>query len=139
MGAAQIIPDASIVIPPSAIPTEFLAIAVAAASFTILGLTFLALGLDMRERRRAELEADRMRGLANAAVEGLLVCHAGKIVTVNSSLASLSQLAGGIHHRPRRCRISPRRLPRGSQREDGSDEPFETELVRADGAASRSR
>lgn len=74
MGAATIVPDASIVIPASAIPNAWLAIAVAAASLTILMLTFLALGLDIRERRRGELEVERMRGLANAAVEGLLVC-----------------------------------------------------------------
>jgi diguanylate cyclase len=133
MGAAQIIPDASIVIPPSAIPTEFLAIAVAAASFTIIGLTFLALGLDMRERRRGELEADRMRGLANAAVEGLLVCHAGKIVTVNSSLASLFKATAGSFIGRDVAEFLPGLAAR-IEREDGSDDPFETEIVQADGA-----
>jgi diguanylate cyclase (GGDEF)-like protein/PAS domain S-box-containing protein len=43
----------------------------------------------MRSRRRTQLEFDRMRGLANAAVEGLLVCNGDMIVTVNNSFANL--------------------------------------------------
>ena len=38
------------------------------------------------------LEADRMRGLANAAVEGLLVCDGQTIVAANNSFASLAGL-----------------------------------------------
>ena len=45
-----------------------------------------ALALDIRDRRRAGAETDRMRGLANAAVEGLLVCDGETIVTVNQQL-----------------------------------------------------
>jgi diguanylate cyclase (GGDEF)-like protein/PAS domain S-box-containing protein len=44
---------------------------------------------ELRDRRRAELEADRMRGLANAAVEGLLICDGTTIVSINNSLAEL--------------------------------------------------
>lgn len=134
MGAATIIPDPSIIIPESAIPNEWLAIAVAAASLAILALTFLALGLDIRERRRAETEVDRMRGLADAAVEGLLVCQGGKIVTVNSSLASLYD--GSAKAIIGRDIVAF--LPEvGAQiaRGDGAGEPIETELLRADGAA----
>ena len=43
----------------------------------------------MRDRRRSELEGDRMRGLANAAIEGLLVCEGETIITVNDSFAAL--------------------------------------------------
>jgi len=60
----------------SALPTSWLAIAVALASFAIILLAFAGLALDIRDRRRAELETDRMRGLANAAVEGLIVATA---------------------------------------------------------------
>jgi diguanylate cyclase len=134
MGAAQIVPDASIVIPPSAIPTEFLAVAVAAASFTIVGLTFLALWLDLRERRRGEVEADRMRGLADASVEGLLVCHAGRIVTVNSSLASLYKSAPESFIGRDVAEFLPG-FAVELEREDASGEALETEIVPTDGVS----
>jgi diguanylate cyclase (GGDEF)-like protein/PAS domain S-box-containing protein len=90
MAAAMIVPDPSLAVSEWAIPTTWLAAGVALASFTILLLALTGLALDLRERHRAELETDRMRGLANAAVEGLLVCDGDAIVTVNSSFAALS-------------------------------------------------
>lgn len=92
MGAAAIIPDPRIVVPETAMPTGWLAIAVAAASFGILMLACAGLALDIRDRRRIEQAADHMRGLANAAVEGLLVCDGETIVTANESFATLSGL-----------------------------------------------
>jgi diguanylate cyclase (GGDEF)-like protein/PAS domain S-box-containing protein len=47
----------------------------------------------MRDRRREELEAERMRGLANAAVEGLLVCDCDTVVTVNDNFVDVSGYA----------------------------------------------
>jgi len=132
MGAAEIVPDVTIIIPASAIPNQWLAIAVGVASLAIVGLTFLALGLDIRERRRSEVEADRMRGLVDAAVEGLLVCVSGKIITVNSSLASLYNAPAESITRRDIADLLPSvgmQLLRG----DGPDEPIETELMRADG------
>ena len=52
----------------------------ALASIGIIVLTFAGLALDIRDRRRTELEADRMRGLANAAVEGLIVSDGETVV-----------------------------------------------------------
>jgi diguanylate cyclase (GGDEF)-like protein len=46
--------------------------------------------LDIRDRRRLKQETDRMRGLANAAVEGLLVCDGETIVTANRSFGGLA-------------------------------------------------
>jgi diguanylate cyclase (GGDEF)-like protein len=89
MGAAAIIPDPTIEVPESALPIGWLAIAVALASFGIIVLAFSGLALDIRDRRRAALEADRMRGLANAAVEGLILCDGEVIATVNDSFAKL--------------------------------------------------
>src|ERR1700688_2359594 len=89
MGAASIIPDPTIEISPSALPSGWLAIAVALASFIIVVLALAGVAIDMRDRRRGELEAERMRGLANAAVEGLLVCEGESIITVNDSFAVL--------------------------------------------------
>ncbi|SED48192.1 diguanylate cyclase (GGDEF) domain-containing protein [Rhizobiales bacterium GAS188] len=89
MGAAAIIPDPTVRVPETALPTDWLAVGVTLASLTILLLTFAGLALDIHERHRAQREADRMRGLADAAVEGLLVCDGETIVTVNNSLGNL--------------------------------------------------
>jgi diguanylate cyclase (GGDEF)-like protein/PAS domain S-box-containing protein len=89
MGAVSIIPDPSIAVSQSALPTSWLAVGVALASFAILVLAFAGLALDIREQRRSQLESERMRGLANAAVEGLLVCDGETITTVNESFAEL--------------------------------------------------
>jgi diguanylate cyclase (GGDEF)-like protein/PAS domain S-box-containing protein len=89
MGAVSIIPDPTIEVSKSALPIGWLAIAVALASFGIVLLAFAGLAVDIRDRRNLEREADRMRGLANAAVEGLLVCSGETIITVNTSFANL--------------------------------------------------
>jgi diguanylate cyclase (GGDEF)-like protein/PAS domain S-box-containing protein len=89
MGAVSIVPDPTMEVSTYALPTSWLAIAVALASFGIILLAFAGLAVDMRDRRNAEREADRMRGLANAAVEGLLVCEGDSVVTVNTSFATL--------------------------------------------------
>ncbi len=89
MGAVTITPDPLIVISASALPTSWLAIAVALASFALLLLAGAALGLDIRDRRHASLEGERLRSLANAAVEGLVVCKGDRIVTANRSFAAL--------------------------------------------------
>jgi len=46
--------------------------------------------LDIRDQRRSELEVDRMRDLADASVEGLLVCDGETIVSVNTSFSILT-------------------------------------------------
>jgi len=89
MAAVAIIPDPAMHVPDTALPPALLAILVCAASLMIILLSLGAVALDVRDRRRAELETDRMRGLANAAVEGLLVCDGDTIVTVNDSFAQL--------------------------------------------------
>jgi len=89
MGAASLIPDPTISISDTALPSGLLAIAVAVASAVILILALAGVALEMRDRRRGELENDRMRGLANAAIEGLVVCEGEKIITVNDSFAAL--------------------------------------------------
>jgi diguanylate cyclase len=89
MGAASLIPDPTIEFSAASLPAGWLAIAVAFASFIIIVLALTGVAIEMRDRRRGELETDRMRGLANAAVEGLLVCDGQTIVTVNDSFAAL--------------------------------------------------
>jgi diguanylate cyclase len=90
MAAVSIIPDPAIEVPLSTLPTGWLALLVAVASFIIIGLALAAVVLDIRDVRRSELEVDRMRDLANASVEGLLVCDGEKIVSVNTSFAMLA-------------------------------------------------
>jgi len=90
MGAVSIIPYSSIEVAHSALPAEWLAGAVGVASFVIILLALAAIALDLRERRRIEIEADRMRGLANGAVEGLLVCDGDLVVTANDSFVHLA-------------------------------------------------
>jgi diguanylate cyclase (GGDEF)-like protein/PAS domain S-box-containing protein len=89
MGAAAVVPDPTIALSNKSLPSTLLAIAVALASFIIIVLALAGVAIEMRDRRRGELEIDRMRGLANAAVEGLLVCDGETIVTVNDSFAKL--------------------------------------------------
>lgn len=90
MGAVAIMPDPARQVPASALSSGWLAGAVALASFAILLLSFAGLALDLRDHRRARLETERMRSLANAAVEGLLVCDGEIIVSANSSFAALT-------------------------------------------------
>ena len=90
MGAVSIIPDPTVAISDSAIPPAWLAVAVALGSFVIIMFALTAVAVDLRERRRMSAEAERMRSLANAAIEGLMVCNGSTIVTVNTSLARLA-------------------------------------------------
>jgi NO-binding membrane sensor protein with MHYT domain len=90
MGAVSIIPDPTIEVSRSALPAGWLAGAVGVASFVIILMALAGIALDLREQRRMEIEADRMRGLANGAVEGLLVCDGDIVVTVNDSFALMA-------------------------------------------------
>jgi diguanylate cyclase len=90
MGAVSIIPDASITVSQSALPAEWLAIGVAIASLAILGMATAGVVIDIRDHRRSELETDRMRELADASVEGLLVCDGEIIVSANRSFSELA-------------------------------------------------
>jgi PAS domain S-box-containing protein len=90
MGAVSIIPDPSITVSQSALPAEWLALAVAVASFAILGMATIGVVIDIRDHRRSQLETDRMRDLADASVEGLLVCDGQTIVSANKSFSKLA-------------------------------------------------
>jgi diguanylate cyclase (GGDEF)-like protein/PAS domain S-box-containing protein len=92
MGAVSIIPDPTIEVSPSALPAGWLAIGVAIASVAIIGLALAGVVLDIRDQRRSQLEVERMRDLADASVEGLLVCDGDAIVSVNTSFAHLAGL-----------------------------------------------
>jgi len=89
MGAVTVTPDPTLAVSEAAVPNAWLAGAVALASFAILLLAGAALALDVRDRRHSKLEADRLHSLANAAVEGLVVCTGDTVVSANRSFARL--------------------------------------------------
>ena len=95
-----------------------------------------ALALDIRDRRRAELEADRMRGLANAAVEGLLVCDGETIVTVNNSFAALAGVSPAETDRHATRRLLSRQDGARGSCSSGPNQPIEADLRQADGATT---
>ncbi len=133
MGAAAIIPDPTIAIADSSLPAGWLAIAVALGSFIIIVLALAGVAVEMRDRRRGELETERMRGLANAAVEGLLVCDDRTIITVNDSFAALvgaaaDKLVGAHLHQ-----FFPEESLRLKLLET-TDTPIEGELAKVDGS-----
>ena len=135
MGAVSIIPDPTVGFSPSALPAGWLAIAVALASFVIILLALAGAAIEMRDRRRGELEVDRMRGLANAAVEGLLVCDGETIVTVNDSFARLlGAPADSVVGETLEKVISAQAIR--SKLIERPNQPIEAELCRADGSVT---
>jgi diguanylate cyclase (GGDEF)-like protein/PAS domain S-box-containing protein len=133
MGAASIIPDPTIEFSVTALPSGWLAIAVALASFIIIVLALAGVAIEMRDRRRAELEFDRMRGLANAAVEGLLVCEGDAIVTVNDSFA---RLVGSPAECMTRAKLEQCFPDEGTRLKlfERPNQPVEGDLLHADGS-----
>ena len=127
MGAISIIPIAFSYPLHQGLPQEWLVQNVALASFAILGLALAGFGLDRRERRRAELEVDRMRDLANASVEGLLVCDGETIVSANTSFATLTGGSAIGFIGTKLETLFPDRIARARLMSAG-DEPVETNL-----------
>jgi diguanylate cyclase (GGDEF)-like protein/PAS domain S-box-containing protein len=131
MGAAGMSNCFPIVTANDATP-ENLSIGVAIVSIMILLAAMGAVYVDLREQRRSVLEIDRMRGLAEAAVEGLLVCDGNKVVTVNSSFLALAghigqDLTGTLLTQF----LSPATCASLAER---PNIPFETELTASNGS-----
>jgi diguanylate cyclase len=133
MGAVSIVPDPTIEVSQTALPAGWLAVGVALASFAIIGLALAGVVLDIRDRRRSELEVDRMRDLANASVEGLLVCDGEVIVSVNTSFAALTGLSISNLVGARLESCVPDRAAR-ARLLSGSGHPVETGLRHHDGS-----
>jgi diguanylate cyclase (GGDEF)-like protein/PAS domain S-box-containing protein len=133
MGAVSIIPDPTIEVSESALPAGWLAVGVALVSFAIIGLATAAVVLDIRDQRRSELEANRMRDLANASVEGLLVCDGEAIVSVNTSFATLTGLSASSLVGARLESCFPDKAARARLMSGGSL-PVETGLRHRDGS-----
>lgn len=92
MGAANLANCFPIVSESDATPI-WMSLVVAVVSILILLFALGGIYLDMRERARAQQESVRMRGLADAAVEGLLVCKDDTIATANASFLQMVGLS----------------------------------------------
>jgi diguanylate cyclase (GGDEF)-like protein/PAS domain S-box-containing protein len=133
MGAVSIIPDPAIEVSQSALPAGWLAVGVAIVSFVTIGLALAGVVLDIRDHRRSELEVDRMRDLADASVEGLVVCDGEVIVSVNTSFAFLSGLSTADLVGTRLERCFPDQVARAKLM-SGLNQTVETDLRRLDGS-----
>ena len=135
MAAVSIIPDPTMEISPSALPAGWLAVGVAIASFGIIGLALAGVVLDILDHRRSEREVDRMRDLANASVEGLLVCDGEVIVSVNTSFARLTGLSSANLVGARLESCFPDQVAR-TELLSRSNQTVETELRHLDGSTT---
>ncbi|KQP42625.1 diguanylate phosphodiesterase [Methylobacterium sp. Leaf104] len=132
MTALTMVPDPRVLVPEETVPPLWLALPVGLASLTILVMACTALVLDLRERQRAVYRG-RLLSLANAAVEGLVICQDGVIVSANDSFAALT----GTEARSLDGVPLSRFIPdAGTLRslEAGRDEAVEGTLYRLDGA-----
>lgn len=91
MAAVTVVMDAGAPIPVSAINPTLMAMGVAVVSLAVLVIAGAAMWLDLREQQ-LEVETMRMHALANAAVEGILVCDGDTIVSANDSFCDLTGL-----------------------------------------------
>ncbi|WP_264049554.1 bifunctional diguanylate cyclase/phosphodiesterase [Methylobacterium flocculans] len=89
MVALTLQPDPRVAVPEETVQPLWLALPVALASLTILLMAGTALILDIRDRQRT-IYRERLKSLANAAVEGLVICNNGLIVSANDSFAALT-------------------------------------------------
>ena len=89
MAAFAMRPDPQVVVSDGIVPPLWLALPVAIASLSILMMACAALIVDIRDRQR-DIYRGRLKSLANAAVEGLVICQDGIIVSANDSFAALT-------------------------------------------------
>ena len=89
MAAQRLTFDPRIALPADAVSTDRLAPVVAVVSLALLGLAFLGLRFSNETRLRRRRDRERLRELADVAVEGLAVCDGDVIEAVNASLERL--------------------------------------------------
>jgi diguanylate cyclase (GGDEF)-like protein len=86
MSAVTLVYDPRIALPGRTLDATVLTILTANAAFVILGAALMALRLHVLARRRRAAESQRLRDLADIAVEGLLICDGETVTGVNCSL-----------------------------------------------------
>jgi len=87
MGAVTIIPDPTVAVPASALPNHIMALCVTIVSAMVIGTGFAAYFLDAKGKADGEA---RLRTLADAAIEGIVIARDGKIEDVNTSFERLT-------------------------------------------------
>ncbi len=92
MSAVAILPDPTVALPAHILPRPVMAGAVAAVAVLLLAAALMTVVFEHYQRKAQDR---RLRELANAAVEGLIVCDDGLIATVNTSLQRML----GLHAR----------------------------------------
>jgi len=92
MGAVVIVPDPTVAMEGAVLSPGWLAISIAGATFTVLLLAFIGAVFDQHLARRASEEAERLQDLANASVEGIVICQDQRIVDANRSFAAMAEL-----------------------------------------------
>ncbi|GJE02217.1 bifunctional diguanylate cyclase/phosphodiesterase [Methylobacterium isbiliense] len=86
MSALTVVFDPRVEIPGGSLDGTVLSIIVANAALLIVGLSLAALRLWHVNRQRHEAESQRLRDLADIAVEGLMICDGNTITGINHSL-----------------------------------------------------
>ncbi|MGU3540014.1 bifunctional diguanylate cyclase/phosphodiesterase [Methylobacterium sp. A54F] len=86
MSAVTIRFDPAVEIPGGSMDATVLSILTANAALLILGLAFAGLRLWHLNKQRHEAESQRLRDLADIAVEGLMICNGDVIAGINHSL-----------------------------------------------------
>src|SRR5688572_20317011 len=133
MGAARVMPDPAMAVPPSAIGSLALGTAVTAMALIILAISFCVVLLDRKWNRRSAEEAERLRAFADAAIEGLVVVDGERIVDANRSFLEYAGCIRGGECPDRLDalfpELDPARLP-----ESREAAALETRLVRIDGS-----
>jgi diguanylate cyclase (GGDEF)-like protein/PAS domain S-box-containing protein len=89
IAAAVFHPGDGPLLQPNQISPAMLAANVAFVCCVVMGLSLTALHLDRRDAARREIEKATLRVLADIAVEGLVVCDAGRVVAVNKSFEQM--------------------------------------------------
>lgn len=86
MSAVTVAFDPRVEIPGGSFDSTILSILTANAALLIVGLALAALRLSHVNRQRHEAENQRLRDLADIAVEGLMICDGDTITGINHSL-----------------------------------------------------
>lgn len=134
MAAILVLPDPSVVPPAGLVPPEVLAIAVGLGALGIVLAALAAVVQALRGRRREREEADRLRSLADAAIEGLLVVDGARMVASNRSMRELLGRPESWFEGRDLAELSHRPLPFASLPAEGTLR-VEVELADAAGSA----
>nr|WP_320188685.1 EAL domain-containing protein [Agrobacterium rosae]MDX8332551.1 EAL domain-containing protein [Agrobacterium rosae] len=94
MAALQLEFDPQVGLPSSALSPEVIAPVVASVSGVLVLLAFVGLRLSLAARAQILRDRNKLRQLADLAVEGLAICDGVAIDAVNSSLARLAGYSG---------------------------------------------